>query len=292
MITSLPCRTDRRAIARITPALCFTSCGDLPVALLCACRQLLTTFHSRLVHDVSARYHARSLRLVKTAMFAAHVAIALPVLLLTPTCQAGLIRVDLSFQNVSASFNGVSGTQIGEHSFHIVVDDATPDMDPDPGLGAFQAKAVTFTSATLGLFDVPVLNNTYFLTNIGQVALRYDSPSDFFGQFSPFDLPTYMTDINDLSTINRSFYASTSAGQWRTDIGAALPLRLGSGDSFNGGTWNWITSATVSVSSVASVPEIDPSSFANAFALLMGSLSLAERRGHRVLGRMTAASTG
>ena len=39
---------------------------------------------------------------------------------------------------------------------------------------------------------------------------------------------------------------------------------------------------------VSNVPEIDPSSFGSAFALLMGALGIVERRTRRRLGLMSA----
>ena len=245
-------------------------------------RRFLTVFRDN---------HARTLCSPKRPTIAGCIVFGLTGLLLSSAGKAELIQVNLSFQNVSASFNGVNGTQIGEHMFKVLVDDAATDMDASPSLGAFQATSVTFTSATLGLFDVLVLNDTYLLTNIGQIALRYDSPNSFYGQFSPFNLPTYMTDNNDLSTIDTSFSASSNAGQWRTNIGDALPLRLESGDTIDGGADNWITSATVSISRVSSspVPEIDPAGFGSVAALITGALGLIERRRLKATGFQKAA---
>jgi len=63
---------------------------------------------------------------------------------------------------------------------------------------------------------------------------------------------------------------------------------LGTKESDNGGTWNsTLPSLSVAIyaeSTTTAVPEIDPSSFGSALALVAGSLGLLERRARRLLG--------
>jgi len=63
---------------------------------------------------------------------------------------------------------------------------------------------------------------------------------------------------------------------------------LGTKESDNGGTWNsTLPSLSIAIyaeSTSTAVPEIDPSSFGSALALVAGSLGLLERRARRLLG--------
>lgn len=63
---------------------------------------------------------------------------------------------------------------------------------------------------------------------------------------------------------------------------------LGTKVSDNGGTWNdTLSSLSIRIyasSTTTAVPEIDPSSFGSALALVAGSLGLLERRARRLLG--------
>lgn len=61
-------------------------------------------------------------------------------------------------------------------------------------------------------------------------------------------------------------------------------------DGTNQPTWTTESNKAIEATvSYTPVPEIDPASFGSAFALLMGSLGLVERRARRLLGRSTAA---
>jgi len=63
---------------------------------------------------------------------------------------------------------------------------------------------------------------------------------------------------------------------------------LGTKESDNGGTWNdTLSSLSIALyanATTPAVPEIDPSSFGSALALVAGSLGLLERRARRLLG--------
>jgi hypothetical protein len=63
---------------------------------------------------------------------------------------------------------------------------------------------------------------------------------------------------------------------------------LGTKESDNGGTWNsTLPSLSIAIyaeSTTTAVPEIDPSSYGSALALVAGSLGLLERRARRLLG--------
>jgi len=216
---------------------------------------------------------------------------------LAPTvAQAGLIQIEIGMPDVSVNFNGIPNTSIGPHYFRFLVDEAATDLEPHDQMGAFQTISATLTASSLGLSGVVILNQTYLFTNpySGQLALRYDSPTRFYGQFSAytFDAGSYMSDPNDLSTINKSFTSSNSAtwgGQWRTDIGAALPLRLASGDFFGGGIDRVIKGDTVSISSVSTAaPEIHPATGSSAISLVAGVLAMLEQRRRRGLKAVLA----
>jgi hypothetical protein len=131
----------------------------------------------------------------------------------------------------------------------------------------------------LGLFNVAIVNPTYLFTNNdgAQMALRWNVGS-FAGQISPIGLgSSFMSNNNDLSTLNLGYSATATRSQWRTDIGAT-PLQLASGDYFNAGQDLGTEANSVTISSV---PE--PSAALLWGAGAMGIRSLRRRRS-RVLG--------
>ena len=77
---------------------------------------------------------------------------------------------------------------------------------------------------------------------------------------------------------------SGSGGQLASDFNTNVGLFVVSEATDQGATF------TVSGASPSPVPEIDPASFGSAFALLIGSLGLVERRARRAIGLLNSAA--
>lgn len=168
---------------------------------------------------------------------------------LCPAADAAPVTVQFSLPNLSVRYNGVSGTQIGPHQFRIVVDTASADQDPAPEFGAFAVTEARLTAPSLGLNRVLITIPTYFFTNTSQLALRFNTPADFRGQFSPFNLvPVPIADNNNLGTLTLPYSGTGTGGQWRTNVNGGANVTLQSGDVINLGQDVPIPTSTVTIS--------------------------------------------
>ena len=174
--------------------------------------------------------------------------VALCVLCLCPAAYAAPVVVRFSFPNLFVTFNGVAGTQTGPHQFIILVDTAAPDQDPSTSFGAFEVIEARLTAPTLGLDRVLITGPTYFFTNSQQLALRFNTPSDFRGQFSPFMLmPVPITDNNNLGTLVLPYSGTGTGGQWRTNVNGGANVTLATGQVINLGQDIPIPTSTVTI---------------------------------------------
>ena len=166
-----------------------------------------------------------------------------------PAAEAAQLTIRFSFPNLTVTYNNVPGTQIGPHEFIIVVDTASADQDPGAAFGAFALTEARLAAPNLGLDRVLITSPTYFFTNTGQLALRFNTPSDFRGQFSPFMLsPIPMTDNGNLATLAVPYSGTGTGGQWRTNINGGANVTLQNGGVINIGQDVFIPTSTVTIS--------------------------------------------
>lgn len=165
-----------------------------------------------------------------------------------PVANAAPVVVQFSFPNIVVNYNSVPGTQTGTHQFIIVVDTTATDQDPSPVLGAFAVIEARLTAPTLGLNRVLITSPTYFFTNTSQLALRFNTPSDFRGQFSPFMLtPVPITDNNNLGTLAVPYSGTGTGGQWRTNVNGGANVTLQNGGVINLGQDVSIPTSTITI---------------------------------------------
>jgi len=179
-----------------------------------------------------------------------------------PAADAAPVVVQFSFPNLTVTYNNVAGTQIGPHRFDIVVDTTSPDQDPSIGFGAFAVAEARLTAPSLGLNRELITSPTYFFTNGPQLALRFNTPADFRGQFSPFMLtPLPMTDNNNLGTLTVPYSGTGTGGQWRTNVNGGANVTLQNGALINLGQDVFIPTSTVTIEAGTAPDDL----FANGF---------------------------
>lgn len=166
-----------------------------------------------------------------------------------PAAFAAPVSVKFSFPNLTVTYNGLPGTQIGPHEFDILVDTTAVDQDPSPSFGAFAVIEARLTAPNLGVNRVLITSPTYFFTNTQQLALRFNTPMDFRGQFSPFMLmPVPIADNNNLGTLTVPYSGTGTGGQWRTNVNGGANVTLQNGDVINLGQDVSIPTSTVTIS--------------------------------------------
>jgi hypothetical protein len=210
--------------------------------------------------------------------------------------QAGIVQ--LSFSGTVSSFLAGSGSALPDR-FSL----GTPariDL-------AYESTApVSQSSANANYYDLPVNALSYFRAVVGDAkfaATTYFRAEVFqasftdkieYLAFSPatsLSLPAgiYLSSMNtqfwdDSATAlsNKNLPTSLTLGDWSP---ARFKIQAG-----NSATGLVDSEMIVTITSTeVPVPEIDPASFGSAFALLMGSMGIVERRVRRVLGLKTAA---
>lgn len=166
----------------------------------------------------------------------------------TSVANAAPVTVTFSFPNLFVTFNGTPNTQTGPHQFIILVDTAAPDQDPSASFGAFAVIEASLTAPNLGLDRVRITSPTYFFTNTQQLALRFNTPADFRGQFSPFSLqPVPIGDNNNLATLTVPYSGTGTSGQWRTNVNGGANVTLQNGAVINLGQDIPIPTSTVTI---------------------------------------------
>ena len=180
-----------------------------------------------------------------------HVVFVLCACFVSSAAFAAPVTVTFSFPNLFVNYNGVPNTQIGPHEFTVVVDTTALDQDPSAQLGAFAVIEARLTAPNLGVNRVLITSPTYFFTNTQQLALRFNTPTDFRGQFSPFMLmPTPIADNNNLATLTIPYTGTGTGGQWRTNVNGGANVTLQNGDVINLGQDVNIPTSTVTISDV------------------------------------------
>jgi len=113
----------------------------------------------------------------------------------------------------------------------------------------------------------------------------------FTGSFAAQQNTSYwvvLSNANSAVTKEAYEWYSNDAFSQPSQNNASGVSYLGTKESDNGGTWNsTLPSLSIAIyaeSTSTAVPEIDPSSFGSALALVAGSLGLLERRARRLLG--------
>jgi len=210
--------------------------------------------------------------------------------------QAGIVQ--LSFSGTVSSFLAGSGSALPDR-FSL----GTPariDL-------AYESTApVSQSSANANYYDLPLNALTYYHAVVGDAtfAAATHFRADIY-QSNSFDRINYLafspatslslpagiylasmeTILNDASATalpNKDLPTSLTLGDWSEAI-----FRIWAANS---ATRFDDSGMIVTITSIeAAVPEIDPASFGSAFALLIGSLGLVERRARRALGLKTAA---
>lgn len=166
----------------------------------------------------------------------------------TGAVSAAPVTVTFSFPNLFVTYNGTANTQTGPHRFIILVDTAAADQDPSPSLGAFAVIEARLDAPNLGLDRVLITSPTYFFTNSQQLALRFNTPADFRGQFSPFSLtPLPISDNNNLGTLALPYTGTGTGGQWRTNVNGGANVTLQNGGVINLGQDVSIPTSTVTI---------------------------------------------
>jgi hypothetical protein len=166
-----------------------------------------------------------------------------------PAANAAPVTVRFSFPNLTVTYNNVPNTQTGPHQFIILVDTAAVDQDPSAMFGAFAVIEARLTAPNLGLDRVLITSPTYFFTNTQQLALRFNTPTDFRGQFSPFMLmPVPIADNNNLATLTVPYSGTGTGGQWRTNVLGGANVTLANGELINLGQDIPIPTSTVTIS--------------------------------------------
>jgi len=110
----------------------------------------------------------------------------------------------------------------------------------------------------------------------------FSGSGSFYGTFDQSGNVAQWNDLDGAPGSSRGWrgggWGGTASGQSSSSSFSGAPSSEGSGLGFR-----------LAGPAAAPVPEIDPSSFGSAFALLIGSLGLVERRARRVLGLTTVA---
>jgi hypothetical protein len=181
---------------------------------------------------------------------------------LVPAANAAPVTVQFALPNLTVTYNNVPGTQTGPHQFIIVIDNTSPDQDPDINFGAYAVTEARLTAPNLGLDRVLITSPTYFFTNGPQLALRFNTPSTFRGQFSPFNLtPVPISDNNSLATLSVPYSGTGTGGQWRTNVNGGANVTLQNGALINLGQDVPIPSSSVTISAGSGPDNL----FANGF---------------------------
>ncbi len=155
----------------------------------------------------------------------------------------------------AVSINGGPLTPSGPITVTGVLDDATPDIYPDPFYGEFPLTNVTFNGA--GFVDRTVLTPLSLLTFFGGSNFGFQRLAEFnegiIGWNGSTPSGPYMTDVNDLSTLVPLPYTTIGASTfWHDALGAnAWTLDLG-GDTIGADVPN---SGPSGIFSITAIPE-------------------------------------
>ena len=208
---------------------------------------------------------------------------------LTYTATGGLITGTLNgtpFTNATWSITGtgnpanvVSGTiYTGPYSLPYNFLAMTPFLTIQSGSSTLQATLVTSGSIgeQVGAFSA---NLNAFQSGLTGDVFSYLNGD---GSFSSLGMGAGGTGlyITLQSPFSGSGIQNAGSGTYSTDIGPmVISAHTGQAATF-----------TVSGASPSPVPEIDPATFGSAFALLIGSLGLVERRARRAIGLLNSAA--
>ena len=205
---------------------------------------------------------------------------------LTYTATGGLITGTLNgtpFTNATWSITGtadptnvVAGTAFsGLVPYNFLA--MTPFLTIQSGSSTLQATLVTSGSSgeQVGAFS---LNFNAVLSGLTGDVFSYLNGDGSFSSFGMGAAGTglYITLQSPFS--GSGFQNDGISGTYSTDIG---PMVISAHTD---------QAATFTVSAPSSVPEIDPATFGSAFALLIGSLGLVERRARRTIGLINSAA--
>lgn len=137
----------------------------------------------------------------------------------------------------------------GQITFDVLIEDDTPDLDSSASRGRFEATSITVNAAGLGIFDeLVVLPDPIFVdTFSGGLTIIGEAFNPDIGWNAGPGPDTFMTDINDLSTIALD-QAITMTGTFFLE-----GITLSSGDTLFGDTGGGGPSGTFIATEVADV---------------------------------------
>jgi hypothetical protein len=164
-------------------------------------------------------------------------------------------------------------------------------FNTDAASYTINSVVLDFSAAPLGTIAVDIYSDASGTpsTNLGSLT----NPGSFSvgsNTFSASGIPTLASASSFWVVLRGVGAGSSAAWSWTGDTPTGVGSSVYSNVSGNGGqTWGGALAnspymMTVNATAASAVPEIDPASFGSALSLVLGSLSILERRRRRIQG--------
>lgn len=151
----------------------------------------------------------------------------------------------------SASYNGGANAPSGPLSFALTVESTTPDLDASAIRGRFALSSIELTAPSLGIADEPVVSPSplyvdTFINGMTIIGAGFDPDIGWNGGPAP---SSFMSDVNDLSTLPLPFSTATNSTFFLQTI------TLQNGDTLGASTGGGGPDGRFSARAASSVPD-------------------------------------